>query len=105
MADGFDSVTVCTTLTVSTALAADTVAMADTSLSTMPVETEALLPLTTRFSKLPPVALSMVTVKLSAPSARLSSIVATLKLAALLPAGMVTVVTPEKSLPSAAVPL
>ena len=75
------------------------------SLSTMPVVTEPALLLTARFSKLPPVAVAMVIVKLSAPSARASSIVATLKLAELLPAGMVTVVVPVKSLPSAAVPL
>ena len=77
----------------------------ETSLSTMPVVTLPLVALTTRFSKLPPVALPIATVKFSLPSAAASSIVATLKLAELAPAGMVTVVTPVKSLPSAAVPL
>ena len=47
----------------------------------------------------------MATVKLSAPSASASSSVAMLKLAELAPAGMVTVATPVKSLPLAAVPL
>ena len=75
------------------------------SLSTMPVVTEPLAPLTTRLSKLPPVAAPMATVKLSGPSARASSMAAMEKLAELLPAGMVTVVVPVKSAPLAAVPV
>ena len=61
--------------------------------------------LTTRLSKLPPAADTIVTVKLSAPSASVSLIVAIASAALLAPAGMVTVATPVKSLPSAAVPL
>ena len=52
-----------------------------TSLSSMPVVTLALVPLTIKFSKLPPVAVSMSTVKFSDPSARTSSSTAMLKLA------------------------
>ncbi len=64
-----------------------------------------LAPLMTRFSKLPPAALATVTLKLSAPSASTSCSVAMLKLALLEPAGIVTVATPVKSAPFAAVPL
>ena len=75
------------------------------SLSTSDVLTLPFAPLTARFSKLPPVALAMLTVKLSAPSASTSSIVARLKLALEDPAGMVTLTTPVKSEPLVAVPL
>ena len=47
-------------------------------------------PLTTRFSKLPPVADDTLTVKVSPESARASSIVAMLKVALEAPAGIVT---------------
>ncbi|MNY31281.1 hypothetical protein D3C86_1654380 [compost metagenome] len=58
-----------------------------------------------RFSKLPPVAESILTTKFSVPSVILSSMVATLKSALLAPAGIFTMYTPVKSEPSAAVPL
>ena len=65
------------------------------SSSTMPVVTdEPLPPASTRLSKLPPLAETRLTVKLSAPSASASLMVAMLKLALLAPAGIVTVATP-----------
>ena len=64
------------------------------SSSTIVVPTALALPLMARLSKSPPVALTSETVKFSAPSASASSIVATLKVALLAPAGMVTLVTP-----------
>ena len=63
------------------------------------------IPASKRRSKLPPLAPARVMVKFSLPSASASSIVAMLKLALLLPARMLTVVLPLKSLPLAAVPL
>ena len=75
------------------------------SLSTIDVLMLLALPLTARFSKLPPAALVMLTVKFSEPSASASSIVARLKLALEAPVGMVTLTTPVKSVPLAAVPL
>ena len=78
---------------------------AGVSSSLMLVVAAPLAPLMTRLSKLPPAALPMVTVKLSAPSASASCSVAMLKLALLAPAGIVTVATPVKSVPLAAVPL
>ena len=52
------------------------------------------LPLTTRLSKLPPVADATLTTSVSPLSASASSIVAMLKVALLAPAGMVTAATP-----------
>ena len=52
---------------------------------------------TARFSKLPPVAPAMVTITVSPESAKASSSAATLKVAEVAPAGMVTVVTPLRS--------
>ncbi|MCY1312853.1 hypothetical protein D9M70_633200 [compost metagenome] len=63
-----------------------------------------LLPPTSNFSKLPPVAPVICTLKLSALSARLSRRIGTLKLTLLLPFGIVTVVTPLKSEPFSALP-
>ncbi|MNJ53273.1 hypothetical protein D3C77_486570 [compost metagenome] len=73
------------------------------SLLWMVVVTLPLLP-TTRFSKLPPVAEPICTVKDSVPSATPSRRIGTLKVPVLLPFGIVTVVTPVKSEPSLAVP-
>ena len=105
MVDALVSVTVCTIALASRAFALLTDAMAATSLSTMAVDTAPALPLIASDSKLPPVAVASVTLKLSAPSASASSIVATSNVVELEPARMVTVATPVKSLPSVAVPL
>ncbi|MNJ49386.1 hypothetical protein D3C77_446120 [compost metagenome] len=74
------------------------------SLLTMVVVTLPLSP-TTRFSKLPPVAELICTLKDSAPSAMPSRRIGTLKVPVLLPFGIVTVATPVKSEPSLAVPV
>ncbi|MNM82673.1 hypothetical protein D3C81_947080 [compost metagenome] len=58
-----------------------------------------------RFSKLPPVAESILTTKFSVPSVILSSMVEMSNGTLLTPAGIFTVYTPVKSEPSAAVPL
>ena len=98
-------------LTVKTAKLPSTTLGLDTAIDGMPsfssseVVTLPAPPLIARFSKLPPVADTSDTVKLSLPSNSASSIVAMLRLALLLPLGMVTLATPLKSLPSAAVPL
>ena len=82
---------------------ADSVSVAVSS-STIVVVTDEV-PVSCRLSKLPPLADTSCTVTVSLPSARLSFSVGTLKLALDAPAGIVTVATPVKSLPSAALPL
>ncbi|MNP42816.1 hypothetical protein D3C76_1366050 [compost metagenome] len=64
------------------------------SLLTMVVVTLPALPLTARFSKLPPVAESIFTVKFSALSAMPSRMIGTLKVPTSLPALITTVATP-----------
>ncbi|MNP53891.1 hypothetical protein D3C76_1484060 [compost metagenome] len=71
----------------------------------MAVVTLDLLLSTCRFSKLPPVAVSIFTTKFSVPSTSLSSMVAMLNVVPVLLAGIFTVVTPVKSSPFLAVPL
>ncbi|MNN46334.1 hypothetical protein D3C81_1607130 [compost metagenome] len=75
------------------------------SLSTMVVITLDLSGSIPRFSKEPPVALSIVITKFSAPSTSLSSRVLISNPTLLLLAGIVTVTTPLKSTPSIAVPV
>ncbi len=74
------------------------------STSTTLVVTLLATPLMARFSKLPPVAEAIDTVKLSLPSTKPSVSAAMLKLAELFPAGIVTVVEPVISVPFAATP-
>ena len=101
---GVDRLTVKTAKPLSTTAVSDT-AISEVSLSLIVVATLPDAPLSTRFSKLPPLADASATFSVSTPSASASSIVAMLKLALLAPAGMMTVATPVKSAPSAAVPL
>ena len=111
--DGVNVVAVALALdrpTVKTAKPPSTTAVSDTvidgvpSLSSSVVLTLFAPPLICRFSKLPPVADTRLTPNDSLPSASASSSVAMLKLVLEAPAAMVTVATPLKSLPSAAVP-
>ncbi|MNP61172.1 hypothetical protein D3C76_1563280 [compost metagenome] len=74
-------------------------------MSTMVVITLDLSGSIPRFSKEPPVALSIVITKFSAPSTSLSSRVLISNPTLLLLAGIVTVTTPLKSTPSIAVPV
>ena len=103
--EGFDSETVKTAKPPSTTVGELTDSIGVSSSVIEVVAARRWLALMTRFSKLPPAALPIVTVKFSAPSASTSCNVAMLKLALLAPAGIVTVATPVKSLPSAATPL
>ena len=89
-----DRLTVNTAKPPSTTVVSDTLSAGVASSSTSVVPTLLLTALTTRFSKLPPVAETIVTVKPSVPSNAASSIVATSKSALEAPAGIVTVATP-----------
>ncbi len=72
--------------------------------STIVLTTEEALASAAMFSKLLSVIVPSVIVKFSLPSANTSSNVSIVNVAELLPAGIVTVVTPVKSVPSTAVP-
>ena len=82
-----------------------TVLIAELSLAAIVVVTLLAPGFEVKASNPPPLMPVMVTIIVSAGSARVSSIVDISKLAVVLFAGIVTVVTPVKSLPSIAVPL
>ena len=90
---GVDRLTVKMAKPPSTTVVSDTLMFAVSS-STIVVPTVLATPLIARFSKLPPVAVTSATLKVSAPSASASLIVATLKVVLPLPAGIVTLATP-----------